>query len=57
MIGDVPIGDEDLVEMWFVVGRGLEVVHCGTHTGTHLTTDDAEEGALTRRRELPRNSW
>jgi hypothetical protein len=56
VIGEVPIGYEDLVEVWFVVGRALETICYGVHISTCPTPDNVEKVLLTRRREVPRDS-
>ena len=56
MIGEVPIGYEDLVEMWFAVGRALETICYSTHVSTCSTPNNTEKLLLTRGREVPQDS-
>ena len=57
VIGDVPVGYKDLVEVRFATGRALETSRLVTNTSSHSALGDAEKLLLTcRRREVPRNS-
>jgi hypothetical protein len=56
VIGEVPVGYKDPVEVRFVVGRALEMVRYSTRINPHSDPDDTGKVLLTRRREVPRTS-
>ena len=56
VIGDAPVGNKDLVKVWSVVGRTLEIVRLDTRMRSRLAPEDTEDLLPTRCREMPRNS-
>ena len=56
MIGDVPVGYEDLVEMRFVVGLAVKMIRCVTQASVYFIVDSAAGGLLTCRCEVPGGS-
>ena len=55
-IGEVPVGNEDLVKVLFVVGRALKMGRYSAHMGLRSALNGMEKAFLTCRREVPRNS-
>ena len=56
VIGDVPVGYEDLVEKRLVVGPVLEVIDYSIHMSTHSAPDGTDKEPLTCGRETPGSS-
>jgi len=55
MTGDLPVGYQDLVEVWFVGSRAPKIVRLDTHVSPHSALDNTEKVMITRRREVSRN--
>ena len=55
MTGGIPVGYQDLVEVWFVVGQAPEMVCLDKQMSRHSAPDDTKKVMVTRCREVPRN--